>query len=170
MKFLKLLLIVVVLTLPSAIAVAQSTPYSTDVFSATFNGPVSIEAASRNLQNTSTTTYFNSANNKVSEAVCLRTVDHDIDVNLASLDFYANGAASKGFVQDERQYRNFNGHIGVYVDLHKIEVDKSVIRRRSWYIIVNSRTVIIAFAEAPAAQDEGGLPDWTTLTNSLVIK
>jgi hypothetical protein len=148
---------------------AQSTPYQTDVFAATFNGPVKVPAPDRNVQNTSTSQYYSSIHNGVEQTVSDRHVDHDIDVDRASLDFYAGQALKDGDdgtarVQDDRQYSTYQGHISVYVNLHY--TDHGVLqRRRVWYILLGPRHVLTLFQEAAASQDDGGLADWHTFSD-----
>jgi len=163
----KSLMFVAVLLL-SAFAVAQSTPYSNKVFSATFVGPVTETAADRNMQNTSTSVFYNAAANGVYQSVSIRTVDHDIPVDQSSLDFYADGAAKNGYVQDDRKNVSLQGHIGIYINLHNTDITGTT-RRRVWYIIVSPRQVLALMTEGDATVDDGAVTAWTTFTESFVL-
>src|ERR1035437_1930001 len=88
MKFLSSLFLALVL---SVSALAQyptspnrgkaTTPYTTGVFSATFNGPVTAMDATKNTAGTSTDVTYYSATNLIAQAVVVRNIDHAIAVD-----------------------------------------------------------------------------------------
>jgi hypothetical protein len=158
----------IVLLLLVALAGAQSTPVSTNLLSATLNGPVqTIETPTTN--NTSNNVVYTSSNAGVAQALGIRTINAPgIAVDQASLDVYAADALKGGKTQDDRRDISTQGHISVYVNAHFTD-NGTVIRRRALTIILNSRTVVIILQQAPAANDDGGVKDWDALMNSLVI-
>ena len=161
--------ILVVLFL-AAFATAQNTRYSTKLFSATFAGPVTTpDTTSRTTTNTSSNQYFNASSPGIQQMVAIRTIDAPgIDVNQASIDFYA-AQSVKGKVQDERRDGSIQGHPSVYTNSHYTDDLGILTRRRVKHIILNSRTVLILFQEGAASNDDGGGKAWETLVNSLVI-
>jgi hypothetical protein len=158
----KSLLFFPVFLLLSAFAVAQSTPYSAPNFSTIFNSPVTTTSR-RNNAGTSTDYFYNAKNNKdIEQVVTVRTVDHDIDLDKSSTDFYA-GQASKNMALDDRKDGIYQGHMYVSVQVHNATRERKV-----RVILVNSRTVLILFQQAPVGTDDSA--DWNTLVNSLVVK
>lgn len=145
---------------------AQSTPYKTNVFSATFSGPVEVQQSGSKGGTSTNVIYL--TNGAVSQVLGVRTINAPgIDVNRTSLDVYAENAL-KGKTQDDRQYYEVQGHIAVYLNTHY--TDKGVVlRRRRLTIILNARTVIMLVQDAEASFSDGGVEDWQTLTHSLVI-
>jgi hypothetical protein len=157
----KSLLFFPVFLLLSAFAVAQSTPYSAPNFSAIFNSPVTT-SSSRNNAGTSTDYFYNAKNKDIEQAVCLRTIDRDIDLDKSSTDFYA-GQAAKNMTLDDRKDGVYQGHMYVSVQVHNATMERKV-----RVILVNSHTVLMLFQQAPVGTDDSA--DWNTLVNSLVVK
>jgi hypothetical protein len=145
----------------SAFAVAQSTPYSAPNFSTIFNSNVTTTSR-RNNAGTSTDYFYNAKNKDIEQVVTVRTVDHDIDLDKSSTDFYA-GQASKNMTLDDRKDGVYQGHIYVSVLVHNATRERKV-----RFILVNSRTVLMLFQQAPVGTDDSA--DWSTLVNSLVVK
>lgn len=168
MKTNSVVLALVVLFL-TAFAGAQSTPYSTNVFSATFNSSVSVRQ-SGTTGGTSTNVFYLSSSARVPQVVGVRTINPPgIDVNQASLNVYAADALKGGKIQDDRKDALIQGHISTYVNAHYTDEANILTRRRSLTIILNARTVILIMQEAEASNDDGGARDWDTLIKSLVI-
>jgi hypothetical protein len=168
MKSLSVFLLVVML---ATAAWAQSTPYSTNVFSATFNGPVAVQqSGTKGGTSTSVMYLAQSGSPIVYQALAVRTINAPgIAVDQASLEVYGNDIINGGLTQDDRQYITVQGHIAVYVNAHKTDEAGLLTRRRGLTIILNPRTVIMVLQEAQASNDDGGVTNWTTLTGSLVI-
>jgi hypothetical protein len=168
MKKNSVVLVLVVLFL-AAFAGAQSTPYSTNVFSATFNSSVSVKQ-SGTTGGTSTNVFYLSNSASVPQVVGVRTINPPgIDVNQASLNVYAADALKGGKIQDDRKDALIQGHISTYINAHYTDEANILTRRRSLTIILNARTVILIMQEAGASSDDGGARDWDTLIKSLVI-
>jgi hypothetical protein len=164
----KSLMFAVVAVLLSAFAVAQSTPISTNLLSVTLNGPITkMEMPTKG--GTSNNVLFQSGKADVAQALSIRTLTLGIEVNQTSLDVYAADALKGGKTQDDRQYASIQGHISVYVNAHYTDDGGFLTRRRALAIILNQRTVILILQEAEASNDDGGVKDWTALTDSLVI-
>jgi hypothetical protein len=145
---------------------AATTPYATNVFSATFNGPVEVQEASRNAANTSTDYTYESNNGRVLQVVTVRVIDHAIAVDYTSSDFYVNdmtGCNSKTDVSrgtwDNRPY--------TYVFCTTTSGAYTVtIRVR--YIIVNSTTVLMI--KQGALESDNDRDQWLDFEYSLRIK
>jgi hypothetical protein len=152
----------------SSVASAQSTPYKTDNFTATFNGPVK-STTERNLQGTSTDVHFSSKAGDVEQMISIRLVDHDIDVDTAPI-FYANQTLKNGT-------RTLLSHKeGIYKKKHPWSLitfadtrDNVITRWHTWFIIIDSRTVMIVAQEAPMGDHEDN-PEWEIFISSLNIK
>ena len=163
----KSLLFAVVLLL-SALAVAQNT-LDVNLLSATFNGPIkTLEVPT--AKGTSSNAIYMSGNAGVSQALSIRTINAPgIAVDQASLNVYAVDVLAGGKTQDDRQNVSIQGHIAVYVNAHFTDESGAVARRRALIIILNPRTVIMILQQAAAEVNDGGVKDWETFTNSLVI-
>jgi hypothetical protein len=161
-RFYSLWLVAIGLLL-SVTALAQSTPYSTPNFSATFTGPV---ATSTDTNPTNTTYNYKSSTQNVSQSVFVRIVDHDIAVNHESSNFYANNDSTGGTMSDVKQ-DYYQGHPFTY-SCHTYDVGGVSWTKRTRYIIVNARTVIFIWQISLAAYND--TPEWTAFENSLVIK
>lgn len=157
----KLLIFVVAALSLAGLAGAQSTPYSTPNFSATFNSPVTT-STDRNSDGTRSNYYYGAKNKGVEQLVCVRIIDHDIDLNKSSTNFYADQAA-KGMTLEDRKDGTYQGHLYVLVRVHD-----ATAQRKLWVILVNARTVIMFLQQAPVGADDSS--DWSTLANSLIIK
>jgi hypothetical protein len=147
----------------SGAAFAESTPYSTPNFSATFNGTV---ATGTNTQTNSVSyTYLSSAND-VAQKVTVRIVDHDIAVSHESSNFYVNDDRTGGTMSDVKQ-DYYQGHPFTY-SCHTYDYNGVRLTKRARFIIVNARTVI--FIEQFSAAAYNDTPEWTAFENSLIIK
>ena len=147
---------------------AATTPYTTSVFSATFNGPVTAEDTVRNTENTSTDQVFLSINSggTIAQAVTIRTIDHAIAVDYTSSDFYVNdlsGCDTKTNISqgswDSRPYS--------YVFCtYSSEGNTYTMRVR--FIIVNSTTVV--FVRQLALEANNDRDQWLDFEYSLRIR
>jgi len=147
---------------------AQTTPYTTPQFSADFNGPVKT-FTDTNTAKTSTNYSFNSSHNGIEQLISVRIVDHDIDVDKASTDFYV-GQAQKAVDWGssallEQKDGSYQGHNWAYVFLQSPDNTK---KRRIWIAVVNARTVLMILQDAPMESDDQS--DWKTISDSLDIK
>lgn len=144
-----------------------TTPYSTSVFSITFNGPVSIETATRNDSNTSTDVMYDSNNGTVSQFVTVRTIDHAIPVDFTSTDFYVEQQSgcetktdlSKGYWGDNHPY-SYSFCTFFLGD------QKYTLRTR--YIIVNSTTLLTV--QQAAKENDNNRDQWMDFECSLRIR
>jgi hypothetical protein len=157
----------ILLMLGSALG-AQTTPYTTPQFSATFNGPVT-NSTDTNTAKTSTDNFFSSTNNGVEQMISVRTVDHDIDMDKAATDFYAGQAQKAAGWGDssllDHKDGTDQGRNWAYVFLQFPDNTK---KRRIWITIVNSRTVLMILQEAPMQADDEF--SWKTIADSLDIR
>ena len=147
---------------------ARTTPYTTPLFSAEFNGPVTTSTDS-NTAKTSTNYTFNSSHNGIEQMVSVRIVDHDIDVDKDSTDFYV-GQAQKAIGWGssallEQKDGSYKGHSWAYVFLQSPDNTR---KRRIWISVVNARTVLMILQDAPMKTDDQF--DWETISDSLDIK
>jgi hypothetical protein len=162
-KFVSSLFVALVL---SILAMAQSTPYSTTVFSATFNGPVTVQAAERNNANTSSQVGYNSDNGAVVQFVVVRTIDHAIAVNFSSSDFYVDdqkGCESKKYITRG----TWDNHPFTY-DFCTFIVQGQRCTLRTRYIIVNPTTVILIQQASLEAYDDQS--EWEFFEGTLNIR
>jgi hypothetical protein len=90
----KIVLLGVLFFALSSMAAAQSTPYQNDNFTATFNGPVRV-SLDHNAQGTSTDKHFTTTGT-IQQTISIRTVNHDIDVDKATTDYYATQTLKNG--------------------------------------------------------------------------
>lgn len=149
----------------------QTTPFETPQFSATFNNTVTLEPASRSKDNQSTNYVYTSYSdtNTTGQAVIVRFVDHDIDVNYTSSDFYANDDTSTGTVSNTSN-GTYQGHPFTYTARKWNESGVDLIKRTR-FIIVNSREVIFIIQIAPDTNNSyGDREQWMDFENSLNIK
>jgi hypothetical protein len=152
----------------SSIAAAQSTPYQSEIFTATFNGPIQVHL-DHNTQGTSTDKHF-STTGTIQQTITVRTVDHDIDVDKAATDFYAtqtlkNGARTLLSRQDGVYKKKHPWTLITFADTR----DNVITRWHTWFIIIDSRTVMIV-AQVAIMGDHDDNSDWATLIDSLNIK
>jgi len=178
MKIKSLMLAVVVLLLV-AFAGAQctyptgpntgfaTTPYDTNYFSATFNGLVTFKEAGRSADNESSNYYYRSSNPNVSQQIMLRTVDHDIQNDMSSAEFYRNDATTPGEDRSNRSAGDWCGHPYTYA-FYVFPSNGYELRERVRYIIVNSRTVIFLTQIALNSYDDRN--EWLDFEYSLRIK
>lgn len=146
----------------------QTTTFSNNYFSATFNGPVTDETK-RNSGNTSTNYLFKSGpgTNGVYQIVDVRIVDHDIAADLSSSNFYADSDTGLGPVTD-RSTNVWEGHPFTYTRRVKT-YDGEEYETRTRYIIVSSRVVIFIQQFAPTSLDTNQR-EWFDFEYSLRIK
>ena len=149
----------------------QTTPYSTNNFSATFNAPVTAEPVSRSADNQSSNYTYWSATDTVGQSVMVRFVDHDIAVDFTSSDFYANDDSTGGTITN-RSTDYYQGHPFTYTrrDFVQNGVELS---KRVRDIIVSSREVIFLEQVAPYVSGPAGTgdqPQWFEFEDSLNIK
>ena len=172
--------------------------YSTPVFSATFNGDVKVETF-RNSTNsntayssfsngitklkvktfrnsTSSNTAYSSFSNGITELVVVRTVDHDIDVNTTSSQFYRANTTGATLVDKFNSDGEYQGHPYSY-GLFEYTDSGIAFTERERIIIVNSRTVIFIkmIMTAEKASNEPNTPGndlqvWQDFENTLNIK
>jgi hypothetical protein len=123
-------------------------------------------------------TYMSGDNKGTDQSISIRTIDHDIPLTQAAVDFYAGEAAtndtwkdSEGWVYTvtKRLKGEWNGHPYIYVAEKYIDGDsKQEKSSRSWVIVADKRTVISLHQSAPLALDVEVA--WEAFKNSLVIK
>jgi hypothetical protein len=155
----------------SVAAVAQN--YSTPVFSADFNGAVSVNSF-RNDKNTSTRTRYTSVSGDVHEEVLVVAVDHDIAVDLTSSRFYRDQDANVGetLTTDFNSDGTYQGRVFSY-GCFLSRFDGVNYIRLTRYIIVNSRTALFISMSLPnsdARTSEGAIQAWVDFERTLVIK
>ena len=182
MKFFSSILAVLVLSLASLAQVTYpegpntgkaNTPFSTAQFSATFNGPVEAQAASRSAQNTSTDhSYISTGNDfkdtSVGQKITVRFVDHDIAVDYTSSDFYANDDSTGGTVDTANTSNGvWEGHPYTYT-YRTFTLNGVQLTKRSRYIIVNAREVI--FVQQISLVGYEDRDQWLDFEYSLRIK
>jgi len=173
MKFLSSILAVLILSIASLAQYPEgpntgkaNTPFAATNFSATFNGPVTALPMAR--QNTSTEYAFFSQNASVAEKVTVRFIDHDIDVNYTSSDFYANDDITGGTVDVANTvHGSWNGAPYTYT-YRTFTLDGFTLTKRSRYIIVNAREVI--FLQQVSRVGYEDRPEWLDFEYSLRIK
>lgn len=175
---LKSLMLSVVTLLLAAFAVAQyqypqgpntglqTTPYSNNYFSATFNGSIETSGALRNDNGTSTSYIFQSVNHRVSQAVLVRILDGDIPVDYTSSDFYAHDDRTGGTVINRSQGM-WEDHPYTYTCRTFIQ-DNVEYSRRTRFIIVNSRMAI--FITQTSLNSYNDQNEWLDFEYSLRIK
>lgn len=144
----------------------QTTPYSTPNFSAIFNGTVKVSGVERSEDNQSSNTVYSSLNNYSLQTIIVRFIDHDIAVNQASADFYADDDRVGGTITN-RSTGTWEGHIYTYTMHHYVK-DGYSLTQRCRYIIVNSREVI--FLEQISSEDYADHDEWLDFEYSLRIK
>jgi hypothetical protein len=157
----KAIILGVLFLMLGSIAGAQSTPYSTSRFAATFNGPVSF-ITDQNDKKTSVNNEWSSSNNGVLQQLTIRDIAHDIDVNKTSLDYYVNQALD-GSPAIDRKYGVYQGHPWEFA-----YYNQEGVTWRMWFIIVNPNTVIVLSQLTDIGRDDSTA--WSTFANSLAIK
>jgi hypothetical protein len=148
--------------------------YNTATFFADFNGSVDVSNFSNE---TNTNVSYNSSANGVSEHIIVRTVNHDIDVNLTSSQFYRGNVKDVERIEKFDNDGTYQGHpfsYGYYV--YNVDGVRYVLRER--FIIVSSREVIFIQMVIPENLSDS-LPStpgtmtlkvWNDFENSLGIK
>lgn len=154
----------------------SQTSFSGPRFSASFNGAVKVNAPTRNPANTSTSTSYVSVKGNVVEEVTMRTVDHDIAVDLTSSQFYRDSFASTvsgSTFTNRNSDGTYQGRPYSYGNYSYTDggVKTWVFAR---FIIVDSRTVVMIFLQIPESEvqlnDKEVLPEWQRFENSLSIQ
>ena len=141
-----------------------TTPYSTSIFSATFNGPVSVTNTGRNDENTSTDVVYESSNGTVLQMITVRTIDHSIPVDFTSTGFYVEHQKGCDTKTDLSQgYWGDNHPYSYSFCTFTIEGQKYTLRTR--YIMVNSTTVLML--KQAAKEDDNNRDEWLDFEYSL---
>ena len=143
-----------------------TTPYATGVFSATFNGPVEVQASTRSTQNTSTDTMYLSENGLIAQAVTVRTIDHAIAVDYASSDFYVNDLTGCDTKTDQSQGSWDNRPYSYVFCTYSNGGNTYTLRVR--FIIVNSTTVLMV--KQLALINDNDRDQWLDFEYSLRIR
>ena len=145
---------------------AATTPFATNVFSATFNGPVTTGSAVRNSTDTSTDVTYVSYTSLIAQGVVVRSIDHAIAVDYTSSDFYVNdltGCDTKANISqgswDNRPY--------TYV-FCTYTAGGQTYTLRVRFIIVNSTTVL--FIKQLALEADNDRDQWLDFEYSLRIR
>lgn len=149
----------------------QTTPYATNYFSATFDGPVDVQGPVRSEDNQSTNYIYLSSSMTASQRIVVRFVDHDIAVDFTSSDFYANDDTVGGVITNRSQ-DYYQGHPFTYTR-HHYTYNGVEMSKRTRYIIVNSREVIFVEQFAPFVEGPygtGDQPQWFDFEGTLNIK
>ncbi len=141
------------------------TPYSTAQFSATFNGPVETWSEP-NVQKTSVDIFYASKANRVEQTVAYRTINGEIDVSTASLDFYVKALTKKGETLKSRQDGTHHGHIFAYFEVETANEPPRL--RRAWLLIQNSHTVFVVMQSTTEGIDDS--EEWNAFSKSFAIK
>ncbi len=147
-------------------AFAQTIPYSTNSFSATFKGSVTPVIGSRNMEGSSTEDQY-TVHGGITQWVNARIVDYDIPVNKLSLDYYAGQMSKDGTLIRRDDGITNQGYIRVYVVVN-YKVNGVAMQRRARVIIKDSRHMFFVVQQTPANVDDQA--DWNTFKNSFVIK
>src|ERR1035437_2977905 len=173
MKFLSSLFLALVL---SVSALAQyptspnrgkaTTPYTTGVFSATFNGPVTATDATKTTSGTSTDVTYYSATNLIAQAVVVRNIDHAIAVDYTSSDFYVNDLRGCD-TKDNLSKGVWDGRPYSYV-FCTYSTGGQTYTLRVRFIIVNSTTVLMVKQLALEANNDRD--QWLDFAFSLRIR
>lgn len=145
----------------------QTTPFSNNYFSLTFNGPVTTDAPDRNAANTSTTYSYSSFSNGVYQAAHLRIIDHDIAVDYTSSDFYADDDRTGGTIEN-RSKDSWCGHPFTYTGRKVVNEKGETYFVRTRYIIVSARAVL--FLVQVSSYSAADQPEWMDFEYSLRIK
>lgn len=141
---------------------------SNNAFDATFIGDV-VTSQARNDANTSTAYQFTSDSTDVMQQIVVREIDHDIDVNLASSNFYADQYTVYGDTAKviNRSTGTYQGHPYTYTCVTFVK-EGVTISERARYIIVNAREVYFISQYSLASFDDKAI--WDTFEASLNIK
>lgn len=143
----------------------QTTPYANNYFSATFNGVVTAGDGVRT--DTSTNYMYSSSSHNVTQVVWVRIIDHDIPVNQASADFYANEDKVGGVITDRSQ-NVWEGHPFTYTRHEYTNSSGVQMAQRARYIIVGPREAIFIMQIVPASYEDRN--EWLDFEYSLRIR
>jgi len=174
MKKVLAVLILALAFVASAFAQTQTTPYSNNNFSATFNNEVTYSTYS-NPTNINYV-YTSTSAQGVKQVVNVRIVDHDIPVDYSSSDFYMNHETSSlldtfdGTLVADGIARNlYQGHPFTYAFFDKAPGSNGTMwSERIRFIIVNSREVIFIYQIAP--EEVNDQQEWFAFEETLSIK
>jgi hypothetical protein len=171
MKFMKYTLLPLLLVLLSVFAMAQGS-YTGTRFTATFNGPVSVDTYNNP---TNSNTRYLSFSGSMTEGVVVRIVDHDIDVNNTSSQFYRATAPSEYVLHPEKNSDGYyQGHPYSFGSFSHTQNGVSYYMYER-FIIVDSRTVVFIWLEIPVSEDTDRNADnvnlrWSNFEDSLIIR
>ncbi len=143
-----------------------TTPYATSTFSITFNGPVVIEAAVRNTENTSTDVTYDSNNGNIYQMVTIRTIDHAIPVDFTSSNYYVEHQTGCDTKTDLTTGYWDNRPYSYSFCTFSIQGEKYTLRTR--YIIVDSTTMLRV--QQVAKEDDNNRDAWLDFEYSLRIR
>jgi flavin-dependent dehydrogenase len=162
----KSLMLTIALFVLSAVSMAQ-TPFSNNYFDATFAGGPVVATTSLNDARTSTNYIYTSDSANVEETVLVRLIDHDIEVSLASSNFYADLDNARGAVM-ARSTGTWQGCPFTYTFVKVIGADGVAYSVRHRYIIVGPREAyFITQASLMTFEDQAV---WEAFEGSLNIK
>ena len=164
MKLKSLMLIAATLLL-SVVSMAQ-TSYNNSYFGVTFNGGAVTTTINPNDAGTSMNHNYISENVDFRQIVDVRLIDHDINVDLSSSNFYADQDSKRGTVVS-RSTGTYQGHPFTYTFLKYTE-NGVVYSRRTRYIIVEPREVVFIEQISLMSFDDQSL--WENFESTLNIK
>jgi hypothetical protein len=167
MKSLKSLILIAATFLLSAVSMAQ-TSYNNNYFGVSFSGGAVTTATAPNDARTSMNYDYISENSNVRQVVDVRLIDHDINVDLSSSNFYADQDNARGVVVS-RSTGTYQGHPFTYTFTKITPTDGTApysVRRR--YIIVGPRETIWIMQTSLMTFDDQAL--WENFENTLNIK
>src|SRR5260370_19737144 len=130
------------------------TPYSTAQFSATFNGPVETWSEP-NVQKTSMDIFYASKANRVEQTEAYRTINGELYVRTAFLDFYVKAHTKKRETWKSPHDGAHHVHIFAYFEVQTANEPPRL--RIPWLLIQNSHTVFVVMqstTEGIAASQE----------------
>ena len=145
---------------------SATTPYATNVFSITFNGPVSITNVGRNAENTSNDIVYSSDNGTIFQFVTLRIIDHTIPVDFTSSNFYVEHQSGCDTKTDLSQGTWDNRPYSYSFCTFTMDGQKYTLRTR--YIIVNPTTVLMV--KQAAKENDNDRDQWLDFEYSLRIR
>ena len=160
---LKSMLIAATLVLLTAFAVAQN--FTNNYFTATFTGTVQSSTV-RNDANTSTNYDFSARSANLVQNIDVRLVDHDINVDYSSTNFYADIDAQHGTVQN-RSTGTYQGHPFTYTCITYTSSTGSVLSERNRYIMIGPREVYFVTQTSLASYDDKA--EWDAFESSINI-
>lgn len=169
----KLVLGITLLLAMVATAFAVDTPFSNNIFSATFNSPVT-QTVDNNPTNT--TYHTLSYDQGVSEGVDYRIVTHEIPAGVESSNWYLQQEVQKNNgTLVNTSTGSYQGRVFTYGYYTFVGTDGTPLAKRTRIIILSNTTVLFVSIAYPASFDaESAVATrdgiWTALANSVVIK